>query len=252
MSQNQPTEQGAVEGSSRSILRYLGLATLVTLIPSGVSGAIGYGFNELMRDRKVLEVSSTSSGNLASMPVSVAGNLEILLPVTATRKETIKSLFRYDVKITNKTEQGADDVALFLEPPKDIELVANAEITTVPTALASAIVVKQNAGPTGNPKLEISLINPSQTVKIGYLGFSRNITATGNTPLNAVVVKKDWLQRDVTESTPPSRTKDDERDRLYLLLTMMTTTAMMITILLVFGMFYLRQQRGRDDWLYRS
>jgi hypothetical protein len=231
---------------AKATLRYIGIATLVALIPSGIGGIIGYGFNEYMRDRKVLEISSASSGNLASMPVSVAGNLEILLPVSANRKEAVKSLFRYDVSVTNKTEQGADDVALFLQPPKGIELVTNPEVTTIPPGLASAITVKQTMSSSGNPQLGISLINPSQTIKIGYLGFSRDVAVTGNTPLSAVVVKKDWSQRDVAESTADRRTKDSDLDRvLSLFLPLMTLMVMMMTAFVAFT-FYSRRERERE------
>ena len=190
------------ESRDKSIWRSIGLQVLIALIPAAIAGMVGYYFNEFMRDRKVLEVSSNSSGNLASMPVSIAGKLEILLPITADRKEAVKTLFRYDVKVTNKTEQGADDIALVLTPPKGIELVGNPEVTTVPPEVIAAITVKQGVGQFGNPNLVFNLINPGQSVKIGYLGFSREEAIAGNAPLVAVVSKKDWAQRNVTENTP--------------------------------------------------
>jgi hypothetical protein len=220
----------------RRILRYVGIPALVTLIASGISGTIGYGFNEFTKDRKVLEVTSTSSGNLASIPVGVAGNLEILLPVSNTRKEAIRSLYRYEVKIVNKTEQGADQVMLFVESPKGIELVTSPEITTVPPELVAAVTVTHALGPLGNPQLTINLINPSQTIKVGYLGFSRDLIDTDNMPLRVVVAKKDWLQRNVPENLPDPRTRAPESVNVIFLLVLMfgmTMAAVIITLILV-------------------
>jgi hypothetical protein len=184
--------------SWRSIL----FPILVTIISSGIAGIVGYYFNDLTRDRKILEVSSVSSGNLASVPVSVAGNLEILFPVSPTRKETIKSLFRYDVKVSNRAEQGADNVVLVLEPPEGVELVKKAEITTIPPGLVAVMPVKEETTQTGNPKLTIPLMNGSNTVAFGYLGFARNELLPGGQPLKATVVKKDWAQQDISEVRP--------------------------------------------------
>jgi hypothetical protein len=163
--------------------KYIVLVTMVALIPSSISGFIGYGFNDYMRDRKLIEVSSRSSGNLASIPVSVGGNLEILFPITAARKEIIKSLVRYDVVLTNRTGQGLDDFSVFVEPPKGIELAPNPTVTTVPPELRGAISVKSSITQSGSPQLTISLLNSSQSINIGYLGFSQTEVISGTVSL---------------------------------------------------------------------
>jgi hypothetical protein len=174
-------------------------------VTSVISGVVGYGVNEYTRDRKVFEVLTRSSGNLASVPIAASSNLDIMLQ-TPKGKEPIKSLVRYEVRISNRSEQGADDFNVFLDTPGSIELVETPTITTVPPELRNAVVTKTTRGPSGNYQLTVNLLNPSQSITVGYLGFSRTEFLTNALPLNVVVSKKDWTQRNVAdEATSDSR-----------------------------------------------
>lgn len=175
--------------------RYFALTAIVAIVPSAISGVAGYYFNEYTRDRKVIDVSSTSSGNLVSIPVNIGENLEVLFPVNSGRKEPVKSLVRYDIRLTNKTEQGVDDLSVFIEPPKGIELTTTPVITTNPPELRNAISVETSIAASGNPILKFNLLNPGQTINMGFFGFSQTDVVTGNLPLTAVISKKDWIQR---------------------------------------------------------
>lgn len=185
--------------------RYVLLTTLIALIPSGIGGVAGYYFNEYTRDKKVIEVSTTASGNLAATPVSIAGNLQILLPIGQGKTEQVKSLVRYDIRVSNKTEQGIDDFQIFVRPPSNITLVSSPTITTIPQALQAALSVRESTSPLGYPEILINLLNPGQSVKLGFLGYSQTDTITGTVPLDVVVSKKDWRQVNVVEETNASK-----------------------------------------------
>jgi hypothetical protein len=176
--------------------RYIALSTLSGLITLGIGGAFGYLISEYTRDKKIIEVLSTSSGNLASLPVGAAGNLEILYPLGDGRKTPIKTLIRYEVKLTNRTEQGADDISVFLEPPNEIQLNSDAEITTDPPELARTISITPTTVIANRDLMfKISLLNPKQGVSLRYFGFSSNEVPTANIPLKVVLSKKDWMQQ---------------------------------------------------------
>jgi hypothetical protein len=190
---------------------HMGLLSITAILTSIISGVVGYGVNEYTRDRKVLEVSTHSSGNLASVPIAASSNLDIMLQ-TPNGKEPIKSLVRYEVRISNKSEQGADDFNVFLETPSSIELVETPTIATFPPELRNAVVAKTTRGPSENYQTTINLLNPGQSITVGYLGFSRTEFITGTAPLNVVVSKKDWTQRNVVDEA----TSDSQRpERLY-------------------------------------
>jgi hypothetical protein len=205
MTETNPTSSKEVKASFS--WRYFLLTAIIVLVPSAVSGVIGYFFNDYVKDKKVIDVSSRSSGNLASIPVSVAGSMDILFPVASGAKEPIKSLVRYDVQITNNTEQGLDDFKVFLKPPEDIELTDKPIITTAPPEVRNAISVNVSGMDGGATALSVSLLNPGQSLNVGYFGYSRTTVVNGIKPLSAVVSRKDWVQRTVyTESYNPGVT----------------------------------------------
>lgn len=223
--------------------RYVGLTAIVTILGALISGAVGYGINEYTRDRKVLEVTTRSSGNLASVPIAASSNLDITL-LTPNGREPIKSLIRYDVRISNRSEQGADDFNVFLQTPNSIELVETPTITTVPPELRNAIDAKPSRGPSGNYRLTVNLLNPSQSITVGYLGFSRTEFVTGTAPLNVVVSKKDWTQRNVADEATP----DGKFSGWKIILTIIVGLAGLIG-----GLFFMRvawkEQKKTNDSL---
>jgi hypothetical protein len=226
-------------------MRFVVLTCLIAIIPAAITGVGGYFFNEYMRDKKILEVSSTSSGNLASIPVSAAGSsLEILLPLPSGQKEPIKSLIRYDVGVTNKTEQGIDDFSIFLKPPGNVSLLPGPTLTTIPSALKSAISMKEIGG-SGGQQLVINLLNPGQTIKLGYLGFSQTEFIAGNAPLDIVISKKDWAQRNVVDGSA-AVTKETST----LLWVSLSTSIVSIITLLIFLVGWLQRievEKLRED-----
>jgi hypothetical protein len=233
--QNSPTEPRKGSGA----LRYIALTSLVGLITTVIGLVAGYGFNEITRDQKVLEVLSTSTGNLAAIPVSVAGNLQIMLPLGNARTEVIKSLFRFAVKITNKTEQGVDNVDVYLQAPSGIELVATPEISTIPDTLAPSghVVTDDMISNAPGLHLIINLINPSETVEIAYLGYSRENVHIGTAGLKATVVKKDWRQKDVAEILPDAKLAAPEFANPIVIVTLMSGMVLAFAILaLIIGL----------------
>jgi hypothetical protein len=177
--------------------RYIGLATLIGVLPLILGGVAGYVGNELVRDRKVIEVSSSMSSNLATLPDSVAGNIEVLFALSPSQKESIKSLFRYEVVVANKSELGVEDLLVVIVPPRGVQLVVAPNITTVPQELLSAIAVRQSERQPGMLQFDISLLNSSQAVKFAFFGFSVSEKISEQTKLTAIAQKKDWSQRNV-------------------------------------------------------
>ena len=186
----------SVEIKPSFTLNYLALL----VIGAAITAAIGVGVNWYITDKRVLEVSSTGSANLAAFSVNAAaGNLEILLPIAPDRKERIKSLFQYDVRVSNKTGQGADDIVFYFEPPKGVDLVSTPNITTTPSELAKVISVEPLPNKNGNPQLRVGLLNPSETVHFGFIGYSHEDLPSDKLPLLVVITKKDWTKKAVSD-----------------------------------------------------
>jgi hypothetical protein len=177
-----------------------------TVAASIIGGVVTFGVGEYTRDRKMVEVTTRSSGNLASVPIAAA-NLEVMLN-TPNGKEPIKTLVKYDVRLSNRSEQGADDLNVYLETPSSMELAEAPSITTVPPELRNAIRATTTKESSGNYRLTVSLLNPSQSVTISYFAFSRTQFLTNVAPLNAFVSKKDWTQRNVADEAPSNNRLD--------------------------------------------
>jgi hypothetical protein len=207
------------------------------VIGAFITAAIGYGFNEYTRDRKVLEVMTRSSGNLASQTMAATSRLEMTLE-TPNGKQLIKSLVRYDVRISNRSEQGADDFNVFLETPKSIELVPEPTITTIPPELRNAVVTHTTRGPAGRYQTTVNLLNPSQSITLGYLGFSETESVTGAAPPNVVVSKKDWTQRNVADEAA-----SDNNNSLWTILSMIGVAILLGNVTTAAIIFYVAARR---------
>lgn len=180
--------------------RYISLMVLVAIVPLAIGALGNAAWNAFFSDKKVIEVASESSGNLASISEQVSNNIQIYLGVNGTQKELIKHLIRYTATVSNRSEVGADTFVVILSPPKNVELVEPPEITTNPPELLRAITIRQSTGQDSDRLISINLLNPDQSIKIAYLGFSRVESVDDSQPLAVVIQKRDWKQSNIAGS----------------------------------------------------
>jgi hypothetical protein len=180
-------------------LKYFALMTIATLLPALIGGAIGYFASEYVKDKKIIDVSSTSSGNLISIADNVPNDLQVTFALKDNKKETIKGLFRYRVTVANRSTTGLDDFEIFLVPPSGVTIIDPEEITTTPPQLLQAIAIKKDLQP-NRIHYTANLLNPGQSIIFSFIGLSQ--AAVADKSFSTVVQKKDWAQRDIANFTP--------------------------------------------------
>lgn len=121
-------------------LRYIALATFVTLLPTAIGGAVGWLANEYTRDRRVIEVASAASTNLTAIADSVARNLEIHYRANEGQNETIGGLFKYDITLGNRSSEGIEGLSVIVIAPSGIEFTTGEPtIATEPPLAVNAL-----------------------------------------------------------------------------------------------------------------
>lgn len=174
--------------------QYIGL-TLVTAVMSGVLGfmsSYAVEFFKKGKDQKVISVAVDTSPNLASIPQNVSSYLQVLIGLGGGQKVAIKSLFRYQVSLTNRSEYGLDDFLVFFNVPNNITLIRTPTLQSTPESLINTITLDNSGSDDHKGVYKISLLNPQQSLSFSYFGYANEDITT---PQMAVTVqKKDWIQ----------------------------------------------------------
>ena len=225
--------------------RYFVLTSISALIPLSIGGVGGYFFHDYTRDKKIVEVLSTSSGNLASLPVGAIGNLKIVYPVADGTTQEMKSLIRYDVKITNKTEQGVDDFSVFIETPHDVEVPGEPTITTEPPEVLGTISVTKSTNEKGRV-FKVSLLNPGQNFDIQFFDISKKEAVSESRVPTVIIAKKDWMQRNVQVGV----VSEDQNNSWPPWILTAALGGLLITLLFLFDAVreYRSSARAMNDW----
>jgi hypothetical protein len=152
-----------------------------------------------LEPQRVLNVSSSVSPNLAQLPQTAVGDLEVQYAASSTsEKQPIKSLYRYEVSVSNNTGEGVENLAVFLILPTGVQLSETPSISSSPDTLAKTLMLTPVLVSPEQTRFDVGLLNPAQSVRFTLFGYSG--TAVEGTPLSVLAQKKDWKQVSVDDA----------------------------------------------------
>jgi hypothetical protein len=172
--------------------RYFGLTLIISLMTGLIGFGASFGVETITKESRTVDVFSSTSGNLATIPQSVASNLEVYLDVSPGQKAPVKSLYKYDVTISNNSPFGLDDFTVFFEVPSILALSIDPIISSNPPTLLHQITVNRLTHNLYTDSYKVSLLNPHQSLTFSYFGYAKDIV--GAHAMSATVEKKDWIQ----------------------------------------------------------
>lgn len=182
-------------------LKYVVVTITVALIPTIAGILFGFLLNEFTRDKKIIDLHSFVSANIAAAPDDINQKMSIQLLVTPTQKEQVKAIYQYKLSLTNSTNEGLEDFYFTLTPDDGIILAETAEISTTPSNLIKSIMVSAVSIQSSKQTYKVSLLNPRQSIHINVLGYSREILNREARPLSLFIGKKDWSVRTTSDAS---------------------------------------------------
>jgi hypothetical protein len=196
-------KQGDGEVKQAFTWRFFLITAIVALIAGVVTIFTDYLPTLWSNDEKVIDVSTSVSSNIASLPEAIGKKLEIYLSVSSKQKELVRSLFTSEFTVTNNTSQGIDVFEIHVKAPERITLSPDPALVTIPESLLSTI--KWERVPNTKPHqaiYKVDLLNPDQSLTFSFLGYSTE--QIDSMPLDVTVKKLDWRQRTVSKSEQPA------------------------------------------------
>lgn len=176
------------------------LLVLTTSVIAAVLGFFSsYAVERFKEERKIIEVSSVVSANLAALPAGVGKDLNINISMANGFAESVESLFKYDVTIANNSGRGIDDFVLYIRAPKGLSLANKPSISSYPDSIIDTVKVDRAESRGNGEAYKISLLNNKQSISLSYYGFSKEVVEAK--PLDVVMQKKDWEQNNVSSAS---------------------------------------------------
>jgi hypothetical protein len=183
--------------------RHIALSSILLVI-GGVIALVGnYVYAMLTKETKTVLVSTSSSDNLASLPLSTVQNLEVFLALPGNQNQLIKSLFKYDATIKNTSDQNLDDFIVHVNLPTGISFIAQPTITADPPELTGTVNVAPVASTSTKQEYKVDLLNPGQAIILSYYGYASEMLKPP--PMSVIVQKKHWQQEAVSQSSLAER-----------------------------------------------
>src|SRR5580693_2982688 len=116
-------------------VRYFVFLLISTLVATAASLLASTTLNKLAEqpeDQKTLVVMMLPAQDIVAIPENITQKLELTLSVSPTDKQVVKGLFSFQVFIRNEAKKTtAEDILVYLNPPKDVELIDPPVIKTV-------------------------------------------------------------------------------------------------------------------------
>ena len=171
-------------------LKYL----LLTALTAAIIGGIGIGISKLYDSKptKELSVANGYTINLINDSSLPKDKFEVEYYFKGEDRIKISSLFRKKVIIKNSGNVGVVDLNVTaILRDKDIQLVDQPKINTIPWSVIDTISVDKNKESSDKKHIwVVSLLNPGESVTFEYSAFSKS--KLDSISLDIIPRKKDW------------------------------------------------------------
>jgi hypothetical protein len=191
----------AEEADKEPAWRKIASGVTIAVTAAFLTWLASYGWARWTAEPQVLEFTSTVSGNLASIPDGLPGELEITYAISPNQREKVRGLFRFTVTVINRAVVAAENIPVSIVWSEAVEFLPTPDITTTPRDLRRAIRIDQQSNmQERSSQFQASVLRPNDAITFSFVGYLREPPQNVVKPLTVYIQKSGWIAKAGSES----------------------------------------------------